>query len=239
MADSSCRHILIAGPGRSGTTLLVKILGALGFNTGEGRLRFFAHAQAGLESNVLSPQAPYVVKSPNLSAQLASLIEEGRVAPSQIDWLIVPLRALDEAAASRVQVAIDQHSVRGVRGGLVGTVLPARQKPRLAETTYTLFETAARHEIPLIVLEYPRFGTDAEYAFRRLAPLLGDRDYAEFSAAWSSVVDPDLLRAEQVRMPRFATLRVLPWLPRAILGPEAMKMRWAAMRRRLSPRRRS
>lgn len=221
-------HVLIAGPGRAGTTLLVKLLGELGLDTGSDRLAFHAGARAGLESSVLSPDAPHVVKSPKLTTSLGALIESGRLDPRQVEWLIVPLRPLADAAASRVRVSVEQRGVRNVPGGLVGTMRPARQQRWLAESTYGLFETAARYEIPLVVLQYPQFVSDPEYAFRRLRPLLGDRDHAAFAAAWNSVVDPALVNAGPVEMPRLATLRTAPWRLRTVA-----ELKWWGARRRL------
>jgi cation diffusion facilitator CzcD-associated flavoprotein CzcO len=210
-------RILIAGPGRSGTTLLVRLLDALGLDTGADRLSFNRGPRAGLESSPLAPEAARVVKSPELSVRLREMIESGRLRPEDVEWVLVPLRRLDDAAASRVRVALKQHSVRAP-GGLIGTTRPGRQRERLAENTYKLFETAALYELPLIVLEYPRFATDPEYAFRRLQPLLRHCAQADFDRAWHSVVDPKLVRTGPLEMPRLAAIRAAPLRLRLFLG---------------------
>ena len=64
------RHIVIAGPGRSGTTLLVRLFDRLGFDIGDPELGYFESAHAGLETELLSPEAPRVVKSPALTWRL-------------------------------------------------------------------------------------------------------------------------------------------------------------------------
>jgi hypothetical protein len=74
--------------------------------------------------------------------------------------------------------------------------------------TYGLFEVAARHELPLIVLEYPLLARDVGYAYRRLLPVLGRRGQGEFAAAWSATVDPALVRDGCVEVPRLAGTRV-------------------------------
>ena len=220
MGDTIKRHIVIAGPGRSGTTLLVKLFADLGFETG-GRLRpFSADANAGLEDDLLEPDAPRVVKNPDLTWQLRQFLDSGKVAPDAIEWLIVPLRNLPDAAASRVRVAALARDT-AAPGGLVRTRRPKRQRKELAEATYGLFETAGVFELPLIVLEYPRFATDADYAFRRLSPALGDCSKERFSAAWTGVVDPALVRVASVPVPAFADLRFV------LLGA------WRALRRLL------
>lgn len=206
-------HIVIAGPGRSGTTLLVKLLAELGFDTA-GRLRPFSDAaQAGLEDDILAADAPRVVKNPDLSWQLREYLESGKVAPGDVEWLLVPLRDLGEAAASRIRITTLARDVHAP-GGLVRTSRPSKQRQQLAEVTYGLFETAALFELPLIVLEYPRFAQDAGYAFRCLRPLLADRSEADFTAGWEAVVDPALVRHAPVPIPVLASWRMTLLLAR-------------------------
>jgi hypothetical protein len=201
------KHIMIAGPGRSGTTLLVRLLEALGFETGSSQLWINEYAHAGLEADLLASDAPYVVKSPALSWQLRSLIEDGRLDPCAVEWLLVPLRSLDDVTASRVTNSTEQRDVHS-DGGLIGTVRPRKQREWLAAATYGLFETAALYELPLITLEYPRFAMESGYAFRRLKPLLRGCEEAEFEIAWRAVVDPSLIRSEPIEMPRFADVTI-------------------------------
>ncbi|HVS85445.1 MAG TPA: hypothetical protein VHD91_07425 [Gaiellaceae bacterium] len=201
-------HLVIAGPGRAGTTLLVRLLDALGFETGIERLPFDDDANAGFEANLTSPLAPYVVKSPALTWTLPGLLADGSVDPATIDWLVVPLRELDQAAASRLAVTAGARDAF-VPGGLYGTRRPGRQRASIAEATYRLLLAAAEYELPLIVLEYPRFARDAAYAFRRLRPALGDRSEAAVAAALRDVVDDRLLRGEPIAPPPALALRVL------------------------------
>jgi hypothetical protein len=202
------RHLVIAGPGRSGSTLLVRLLDEIGFETGADRLQYFEAADAGLEADIRAADAPYVVKNPVLSWELRELFESGELTPESVDCLVVLVRELDAAAASRLRVA----AVTGdldAPGGLWLTKGARRQRYALAAVTYEVFLTAARYELPLIVMEYPRFARDAGYAFRRLAPVLGTRDEQEFLRAWQAVVDPARVRADdEVPVPRFAACRV-------------------------------
>jgi hypothetical protein len=199
-------HIVIAGPGRSGTTLLVKIFERLGFDIGTS-LEYFEHAHAGLEEDILDPAAGNVVKDPDLTWRLGPLLDNGHLDREDIDWLIVPLRNLEAAAASRVAISACAREVHAP-GGLIGTARPGKQRQRLAEMTYGLFQVAARYELPLILLEYPMFARDIHYAYRRLLPLLGDRGQEEFAVAWTASVDPALVRDGHVQAPRLAGMRV-------------------------------
>ena len=74
-------------------------------------------ADAGLEKNILAPNAPRVVKDPYLSTRLRPLLEEGKVA---VEHAIVPMRDLDVASASRVR-ASGYGGRPGAWGGLFGT----------------------------------------------------------------------------------------------------------------------
>jgi len=213
-------HLVISGPGRSGTTLLVQLFGRLGFDIGKPSLDYFEDARAGLESDILDPSAGYVLKDPDLTWRLGPLLDSGQVTREDIDWLIVPLRSLEAAAASRVAITANAREVHAP-GGLIGTARPGKQRQQLAEMTYGLFVVAARYELPLIVLEYPLFARDVGYAYRRLLPVLGRREQGEFAAAWSASVDPALVRDGRVEVPRLsgtrvAMLRTRQWLKKRL-----------------------
>src|SRR4051794_1476497 len=109
--------IVIAGTGRAGTTLLVQVLADLGFDVGVKVNSYIDPvSRAGLEGNIRSPKAPRVVKAPGLSIELDGLIAAGTVA---VEHLIIPVRDLDVAAASRVRAAGYGRDM-GARGGMIG-----------------------------------------------------------------------------------------------------------------------
>lgn len=68
---------------------------------------------------------------------------------------------------------------------------PSQQRQMLERQFARLFETLARHEIPVTLLWYPRLATDPAYLFRQLHWLLGPMDEAIFKAAFKSTVRPD------------------------------------------------
>jgi hypothetical protein len=200
------RHVVIAGPGRAGTTLLVRLFGRVGLDTGTPTWGYYEGAKSGLETDLLALDAPYVVKKPDLTWQLRSLLETGAVDPEWIEWLVVPLRDLAQAAASRVAVSVGAGSAQAA-GGVILSRWPGRQQADLAKATYGLLETAALYEIPFVTLEYPRFARDTGYAWRRLQPVVaGVADEAAFAAAWREVVDPSLVRDQPIRVPASASV---------------------------------
>jgi len=72
-------HILITGPGRSGTTFLMKILTLLEMDTGFTRdcMSVDQQSQSGLEYQGLGGDLPYVIKNPKLMWQLETSRDAG------------------------------------------------------------------------------------------------------------------------------------------------------------------
>jgi len=190
--------IIITGTGRAGTTFLVRLLTELGFDTGFTRENWqrhvHTHCSAGMEWDLADPEAPRVVKNPDLCERLGPLLATGRV---RIERALVPVRDLDSAAASRVRIGV------GVPGGLVGTEAPDRQRAVLADRFHQLIEALAAHSVPVTFLHFPRFATDAEYCYAQLAGALGGIDWLEFEAAHARLSDPALIhdfrRADALR----------------------------------------
>src|SRR3954470_21878481 len=113
--------IVITGTGRAGTTLLVQILTDLGFDTGfKVDARISEDARAGLERDITHPEAPRVVKDPGLSRRLGGYLAAGTV---KIEHVLVPMRDLDVATASRVRNAKYGAQIRNPAppGGLMAT----------------------------------------------------------------------------------------------------------------------
>jgi hypothetical protein len=146
--------------------LLVQILTDLGLDTGfaPGH-RLDDRVHAGLEFRIESPNAPRVVKDPNLSRRLGDLLDRHVV---EIEHVIVPIRALDVATASRVRNTRYGSNLHTF-GGLFGTARATHQREALATLFYELFWTIARHELAHTLLVFPRFAQDWEYTYRALS----------------------------------------------------------------------
>jgi hypothetical protein len=170
--------IVIAGTGRAGTTLLVALLSDLGMDTGFGP-GIRAAREGGLEHYIGNPDAPRVVKSPVLSTVLRPLLESGAI---EIEHVIIPMRDLDLAVASRVRRA--RYGLRSKdRGALVGTRSVRHQRDALTLMIYELFDTVATFDIPHTLLRFPRFASDWEYTYRKLGFLVPDRTADDFRKA--------------------------------------------------------
>jgi len=187
-------HIIISGTGRSGTTLLVQLLSHMGLPTGafEGKLSGISPvSHAGLEYDIRKDDAPYIVKSPVMCAYLPKALAADVV----IDYAIVPIRSLTAAAESRRDV-VRRHAWQGdpmaLPGGLFGTREPRDQEAKLAELLYGLLHTLALHEIPVVLVEFPRLVRDPDYLFRCLRKAI-PIERGAFDEAFSAVVRPELV----------------------------------------------
>ncbi len=203
-------HAVIAGTGRAGTSFLVRFLEACGLDTGPPDQYFDPRARAGLERNLLSEDAPYVVKDPWLFAYC------DQIDPSaiEVEALLVPVRELAAAATSRIlqeRIAMADgiwsdlpvSDVNGViAGGAVYSLDPVDEARILAVGFHRLILWATVRRIPLFLMEFPRIVNDGEYLIDTLWPWLGahcERDRA--MRAFTSVADPDLVRVEGALVP--------------------------------------
>jgi hypothetical protein len=97
-------HRLITGTGRAGTSLLVRVLDACGFEIEISRhhdsVFWDEKANAGIESiPVVGDDHPYVVKSPFSYQFIRELLARPDI---KLDGVLLPVRELTEAVASRV-----------------------------------------------------------------------------------------------------------------------------------------
>jgi hypothetical protein len=186
-------RVLITGTGRAGTTLLVQILTELGLDTGftvDSAIN--PEARAGLEKRLDDPDAPWIVKSPNVIRRLPGLLESGAVT---LDHVIIPMRALDVAAASRVRNTRYGANL-ATRGGLLGTLYATKQREALALLQYHLMYTLAVHDIPHTLLLFPRFASDAEYLHRKLGFLDPSIPMERWCDAVARTARPDFIHEQ-------------------------------------------
>lgn len=183
--------IIISGTGRAGTTFLVELLAKLGFDAGtwnEGN--YSPIANAGLERNVLKAGGYQVVKSPHFCDQVDDAVRAG----IKIDHVIVPVRKIEDAAASRARVqeaATGARDGRGVPGGLWGTTSADEQVEVLTRKFANLIEALVRNDIPTTMVSFPRIATDADYLFEKLSPLVQHVGREEFRHVFSEVAKPE------------------------------------------------
>lgn len=197
------RHVVITGTGRSGTSFLVQLLTRLGLDTGfsidelDGKLD--AIGRAGLESNIRDDNAPYVVKSPNISNYIDEILEHPDIV---LDMVIVPIRDIEEATNSRVKVSKENltkkgflartfGSKRGFAGGMMKTSNPQKQQFLLLKSLSHLLVECAKHDQQIALIHYPRLIDDSNYLYRKLQPILGEITEEAFAAAHKQTLKPE------------------------------------------------
>jgi hypothetical protein len=217
--------IVITGTGRSGTTLLVQLLDALGLDTGlaEGKLTRYAHGvRAGLECRVDDPDAPRVVKDMTLGFRMRSLLEAGEV---QIAHVLLPSRRLDVAVASRVRAA--GYGKQPFRpGGLTGTLHATEQEEVLVRMRHEITSALDDFGVPYTELEFPRFALDATYAFECLSFLVPTATPADVARALEECVRPDLIHEEPLTRHERRRARLTTVWMRLVRLPIARVRRW-------------
>ena len=150
----SRHHVIISGTGRAGTTFLVQLLTELKLDTGfsDPFAQVSENCNAGMEKDIRTPDAPYIVKSPWMCDYLDSFLDQEDVI---IDYAIIPVRDLFSAAESRRVVAAQ--SPRGgkpntVPGGLWDANIPEDQENILSKKLYSLIFTLVKYDIATLFL---------------------------------------------------------------------------------------
>ena len=187
------RHLIISGTGRAGTTFLVQLLTELRLDTGftdpwSGR---FANCDAGMEWDLRRPDAPYIVKNPEICDHLEELLDRGEIT---VDHAIVPIRDLYSAAESR-RVVTRRSEPRAVNvpGGLWHTANPELQEAVLAERFHELIFAIIKHDVPLTLLCFPRFVREPDYLYGKLVRAFPGLDRNAFLRAFQVVTRPELV----------------------------------------------
>ena len=179
MIDTS-KHLVIAGTGRAGTSFLVMWLGDSGVDIGDD-LTWSTTADAGYErkySIFIGPTKPdtlpKVVKDPWLFAYCDD------VKVGTIGELVIPIRDLGDAAASRV--AKHGKGFNGyfamVAGGMIVEINQQDEERILAQGFHKLIHWATDAEIPYRTISFPRLVNDAEYCVDQFKTWLPDPEVA-------------------------------------------------------------
>ncbi len=205
--DSSIRnHVVIAGTGRTGTSFLVQLLTHLGLDTGftPDNLPMHEHARAGLESDIRDEHAPYIVKNPSLHTYLDEVLSSGNIV---IEHAIIPMRALEHAAASRRKVqnaTIDAmppikrftHKIGLKKGTYAGGLITRNDRELedvLLKNFYSLIIELSKHHIPITFIHYPTHIENADYLYQKLTPILGGISQNDFNRVHKQVARKDMV----------------------------------------------
>lgn len=186
------RHVVISGVGRSGTTFLIHLLTKLGLKTGFKPERVELHidknSNAGLENNVRSELAPYIVKDPIMCDYIDEIVESPHI---KLDHVYVPMRKLEDAAKSRVKISA-KSGFKPTRGGMWKTGKPEEQETILARTLFKLLVGLGRIDVPVTFLHFPTIVQDPKYTYEKLSYLVKDIEYEHFEKVFQEVANPSM-----------------------------------------------
>ncbi len=173
--------VVIAGAGRAGTSLLLQVLTEVGLDTGFDPGVPIEQQDDRPRPAPESPRAPRIVADPSLPYRLGTLLD---VRSFHVEHVIVPIRQMDVAAASRLRASAYGLALRRTDSPLRPSSATT-QRAALARTLYELMYTIARFDLPHTFLVFPRFARDWEY----LADRLGFLDPQISPAQWRAALE--------------------------------------------------
>lgn len=175
--------VIICGTGRAGTTLLMRIFTVAGLDTGYSKQDISNVekniGKAGLErvpNKNNFKNLPKIIKSPIIVNKLPSILSKGWF---PIELAIIPVRRLEDAAQSRINVH-NRAMSSGINpkrapGGLWKTNQAENQHWVLSEQLYRTIQPLVEFDIPIILVSFPRFANDYDYFDKKISLPLSER----------------------------------------------------------------
>ena len=165
-SSSKDDRIVICGTGRCGTTFLMMVLTFLGLDTGftkdTYKKYFYSGCKAGLELVKSNHLKHRYTKDPKFTDNMDTILRQH---PNlNIQYVIVPIRNLREAATSRVSQGPK------VPGGLWNANDLTSQEQHYKNILCKYLEDMVRYDIPTIFLDFEWMTTDASYLYERISP---------------------------------------------------------------------
>ena len=190
--------VIVTGPGRSGTTFVIRLFAHLGFDCGfepgqapyKEELRAGCEWQSGIDYEQSDPDVlresieagPRFLKSPDWSVWLKELIRRDVL---EVDHLVVPFRDLGVAARSRLDVGLGWLLPDDVDGHALEV-----QENIHAMALGRVVEAALLWSIPRTLMHLPLFVEDSNYCYERLSQV-AKMDRREFDRAFVELARPE------------------------------------------------
>jgi hypothetical protein len=238
-------RIGIAGPGRSGTSLLTKLFLEFGFTTPAIEGTFFEDAQAGYESRIDATSNFEIDKDPWLFEYINSIPDE---IIGQYELILIPIRNRQDAIISRVSqergaraLALPSthwtwNSWGTVAGGAVSGTDFESINQTLSSGLWDLVETCERRRIPYKFIHFPKFAEDFDYFWSVLGSIVGTRASKQDSKEiFNNVVDLGKIRidSQNSKSSKVAELEaVISLLQKKIHGQQEVAERDSALAER-------
>lgn len=183
---------IITGSGRCGTTFLIQLLTRLDFNTGFTPYEepYIPDLRAGSEWEGNAEDIanfPEIIKGPIWAFYLKRLLEQRLI---EIRHIILPIRDLDLATKSRLDVGLKWHIPPDA--GLIA-LEEMQQNLIMAAAVGRVVESCMLYSIPCTTMLFPLLVENESYCYRQLSEVFNidkDKFHNEFN---------ELARPEQIK----------------------------------------
>jgi len=197
-------RIAIAGPGRSGTSLLVLLFHEWGFLAPTLDGHWDETARAGLESRI-GADSPFEIDKDPWAHEYLDALPDGAL--KEYSAFIVPLRDRADATLSR-SIQERAHHARNsdqdawrwktsgsVPGGAVTDTSREAISATLEAGLWDLLEVLTSKGIQPILLNFPKFAQDFDYLWAQLSAVVSSRIGEDSARAiWVRVVDQEKIQ---------------------------------------------
>ena len=199
-------HIIIAGTGRAGTTFLMQMLTELGIETGFSQedysTKIDSVSHGGLEFDLEDAdyeKLPRVIKSPYFYKYADKVLNDPK---TPIEHVFIPVRKLEDSAASRVRVQKIYEEKMALRlkgdevpGGLTATSSTESQEVILGRQLTSIIKSVAKSGKPHTFLAFPTFARDPDYLYEAVKFLIPDTPFEVFLEIFQKIVDPNKIHS--------------------------------------------
>ena len=211
----------IAGPGRSGTSLLTLLFSKFGFHTAVEDGVFNEEALAGYESRIDGTSEFEIDKDPWFFEYISELPES---VTNQYELILIPVRKRQDAVVSRVSqerthkvlsMPTDHwkwNSWGNVPGGSVSVVDFEAVNQTLSNGLWDMVEACETRSIPYLFISFPRFAEDFEYFWSKLGHFVNTKISKDSAREiFTSVIDLNKVRikADDSKTPKVLELEAI------------------------------
>ena len=175
--------IVIMGPGRCGTTLIVRILQHMGYDTG-GAHEIFREKRKEIRRQPRF-KWPYVVKGTGTLCH--GLNDWIREKGWDVEVVIFCVRNLEANIRSMIK---KKKGHRLYRQDNVEDII----REEVIRTYAAAREQLKEGKFPHVEIEFPRSAQDMEYCYMVLSSAINGLDRDKFVSAWVSIVNPAKIR---------------------------------------------
>lgn len=190
---------LFIGPGKCGSTLMIKLLTLLGVPTGYKKDVIFPEYENAFEwpcrnekvdyyLKITGGKFPKVIKNNLLSIDLPEVVEKYNWTPKRV---FVLNRATDSIVKRHFydRFGEDWKEKANPRSVNIRTTTVKERKA-------TLLDNLSKLDYPVTILDFPRFAEDPVYTYKKLSPIINEFNlwWPEFESVFRLFVDQKQLR---------------------------------------------